>query len=207
MGLIQWPQKIVTARIEPIRLGLRGRRSRLDRLALAVAFCEAWPTDDEVGEAIRTLPAHFSKADTWENSLLLLVFNNTNVANVGDATGLRGSSTAGSLYLSLHTADPGETGSQVTSEITYTSYTRKAVARASGAGGWTVTASSAALTDALTSFAAGTGGSGTATYFGVGVASGTGAGALLYSGTVTPNIVTGNAITPQLTSTTAITED
>ena len=53
-----------------------------------------------------------SKADSWENSLLQLLFNNVNVANVGDATGLRGSSTAGSLYVSLHTADPGETGAQ-----------------------------------------------------------------------------------------------
>ena len=53
--------------------------------------------------------------------------------NVGDATGLRGSTTAGSLYISLHTADPGETGSQTTSEIAYTNYARVAVAR-SGAG-------------------------------------------------------------------------
>ena len=38
-----------------------------------------------------------SKANGFENSLLLLVFNNTNIANVGDGTGLRGSATAGSL--------------------------------------------------------------------------------------------------------------
>ncbi len=154
----------------------------------------------------RGRPVAWSKADTWENALLLLVFNNTNVANVGDATGLRGSSTAGSLYLSLHTADPGETGTQVTSEITYTSYVRKAVARASGAGGFTVTANGVALTDALTSWAQGTGGSGTATHFGVGLIS-SGAGNLLYSGTLTPNIVTGNLITPQITSATFLTED
>jgi hypothetical protein len=69
---------------------------------------------------------------------LLLLFNNTNAANIGDATGLRGSTTAGSLYLSLHTADPGETGSQTTSECNYTSYARQAVARSSG--GFTITA-------------------------------------------------------------------
>ena len=62
-----------------------------------------------------------SKGNTFENDLLLLVFNNTNAANIGDATGLRGSSTAGSLYVSLHTADPGEAGDQTTDEITYTS--------------------------------------------------------------------------------------
>ena len=74
-----------------------------------------------------------SKTNAWENGLLLLVFNNTNFANVGDATGLRGSSAAGNLHLSLHTSDPGEAGSQTTNEIAYTSYARVAVAR-SGAG-------------------------------------------------------------------------
>lgn len=144
-----------------------------------------------------------SKSNSWENSLLLLLFNNTNVANVGDATGLRGSTTAGSLYVSLHTADPGETGDQTTSEATYTSYARVAVAR-SGAG-FTVTANSVSPA-ATISFPAGTGGSGTVTHFGIGTAS-SGAGVLLYSGTVTPNIVTGNGITPQLTTASAITED
>ena len=154
----------------------------------------------------RTKPVYWSKSNSWENGLLLLVFNNTNFANVGDATGLRGSSTAGSFYLSLHTSDPGEAGAQNTNEIAYTSYARVAVARASGAGGFTVSGNSCTLTDALTSFPAGTGGSGTATHFGLGTAS-SGAGVLLYSGTVTPNIVTGTGITPQLTSATAITED
>jgi hypothetical protein len=144
-----------------------------------------------------------SKSNSWENSLLLLLFNNTNVANVGDATGLRGSTTAGSLYVSLHTADPGEAGDQTTSETSYTSYARVAVAR-SGAG-WTVTANSVSPVAAVT-FPAGTGGSGTVTHFGIGTAS-TLAGVLLYSGTVTPNIVTGNGVTPQLTTATAVTED
>jgi hypothetical protein len=80
------------------------------------------------------------------------------------------------------------------------------VARASGAGGFTVAGNAATLTDALTSFIIGSGGSGTATYFGLGVAS-SGAGVLLYSGAVTPNIVTGAGITPQLTSATNFTED
>jgi len=144
-----------------------------------------------------------SKSNSMENGILDLVFLNTNFANIGDATGLRGSTTAGSLYVSLHTADPGETGDQTTSECTYTSYARVAVAR-SGAG-WTRTANSISPVSAIT-FPAGTGGSGTATYFGIGTAS-SAAGVLLYSGTVTPNIVTGNGITPSLTTATAITED
>jgi hypothetical protein len=144
-----------------------------------------------------------SKSNSWENSLLLLLFNNTNVANVGDATGLRGSSTAGTLYVSLHTADPGEAGSQTTSECAYTSYARVSVAR-SGAG-FTVTNNSVSPA-ANVDFPAATGGSETATHFGVGTAS-SGAGVLLYSGTVSPNIAISSGVTPRLTTASAITED
>lgn len=144
-----------------------------------------------------------SKSNAAENSLLLLIFNNTNFALIGDATGLRGSTTAGSLYVSLHTADPGEAGDQTTSEATYTSYARVAVAR-SGAG-WTVTGNSVSPAATIT-FPAGTGGSGTVTHFGIGTAA-SGAGVLLYSGTVSPNVVTGNGVTPTLTTASAITED
>lgn len=143
-----------------------------------------------------------SKTNSWENGILELLFKNTNFALVGDATGLRGSSTAGSLYFSLHTADPGETGDQTTNEITYTDYARVAVAR-SGSG-FTVTADSVSPA-ANVSFPIGSGGSGTATHFGVGTAS-SGAGVLLYKGAITPNIVCGSGITPILTTATAITE-
>jgi hypothetical protein len=51
---------------------------------------------------------------------LELIFTNTNYANVGDATGLRGSTVAGVFYISLHTANPNETGSQnTTAAITF----------------------------------------------------------------------------------------
>lgn len=145
-----------------------------------------------------------SKSNSWENGLLLLLFNNTNFANVGDATGLRGSSAAGNLYVSLHTGDPGEAGDQTTSEISYTGYARVAVAR-SGAG-FTVTANSVspAATVAFGQMTAGAGG--TVTHFGVGTDS-SGAGTLLYSGTVTANINVVNGVTPQLTTASAITED
>lgn len=143
-----------------------------------------------------------SKTNSWENGILELLFKNTNFALVGDATGLRGSSTAGSLYFSLHTADPGETGDQTTNEITYTDYARVAVAR-SGAG-FTVTADSVSPA-ANVSFPIGSGGSGTATHFGIGTAS-SGAGVLLYKGAITPNIVTGSGITPILTTASAVTE-
>jgi hypothetical protein len=144
-----------------------------------------------------------SKTNTFENDLLLLIFNNTDIALIGDAAGLQNSATAGSLYVSLHTADPGEAGDQTTNEITYTSYARVAVARSSA--GWTVTGNSVSPA-ATISFPTGTGGSGTATHFGIGTAS-SGAGKLLYKGTISPNIVCGSGITPQLTTATAVTED
>ncbi|HUS27546.1 MAG TPA: hypothetical protein VMZ53_03530 [Kofleriaceae bacterium] len=145
------------------------------------------------------------KTDSHENSLLLLIFNNTTYAKIGDATGIVGSTVPGSLYVSLHTADPTEEGVQNTNECTYTSYLRVAKAR-SGAG-WTVTGGSVVPASAIT-FPAGTGGAGTATFFGVGCSTIAGGAAdpLLYAGAISPSIVTGNGITPQLSTATAITE-
>lgn len=145
-----------------------------------------------------------SKSDAFENDLLLLLFNNTNVANLGDATGVRGSTTAGSLFASLHTADPGEAGTQSTSETAYTGYARIGVARS--AGGWTVAANSVSPV-ANIDFGLCTASPGAAlTHFGLGV-SVSGANRLLYSGTITPNIAVAVNVIPRLTTATAITED
>lgn len=141
-----------------------------------------------------------SKGNTFENDLCKLIFNATAIANIADNAA---SSPLTNLYVALHTADPGEAGDQTTSEAAYTSYARVAVARTSG--GWTVTANSVSPV-ANIDFPTGSGGSGTVTHFSVGTAS-SGAGKLLYSGTVTPNIVTGNGIIPRLTTATTITED
>lgn len=100
-----------------------------------------------------------------ENQLLLLLFNNTDIANIGDAAGLQNSAAAGDFFIALHTADPGETGKQNASEAAYTSYARVAVART--AGGWTVAGNQVSNT-ALISFPAATGGSETETHFSIG---------------------------------------
>lgn len=136
-----------------------------------------------------------SKANSWENDLLVLLFNNTNSANIGDVTGLRGSTVAGSLYIGLHTADPGETGNQSTSETSYTGYARVAVAR-SGAG-WTVsgTAPTQAANAVAVTFGACTVGTPTITYFSVGEQS-AGATAILYSGILTAPLAVSPGITP-----------
>jgi hypothetical protein len=139
-----------------------------------------------------------AKSDTLENGILEHILNNADIANIGDATGLRGSSTDGNLYLSLHTSSPGDSGNQTTNEIGYTSYARVAVAR-SGAV-WTVTGNSAVLASPPAAFPAGTGGSGTATHFGLGTAS-SGAGVLLYHGAISPSIVCGDGVTPRISPT------
>lgn len=137
-----------------------------------------------------------SATNAFEAGILSLIFENANYANVGDATGLRGSSTAGSFYVSLHTADPGETGTQTTSEAGYTSYARVAVARSTA--GWTVsgTAPTQVANDAAVSFPACTGSSSTCTYFGVGSDS-SGTGNLFISGALGASLAVTNGITPQ----------
>ena len=144
-----------------------------------------------------------SATNPLESKFLSLYFTNANAANIGDATGLRGSTTAGSLFVSLHTADPGEGGTQSTNEATYTSYARVAVARTSG--GWAVTGNSVSPV-ANIDFPAATGGTETLTHFGVGSAS-SGAGVLYYSGTITPNIAVSSGVIPRLTTASTITEE
>lgn len=144
-----------------------------------------------------------SKTDAFEAALLDLIFLNANIANLGDATGVRGSVAAGQLFISLHTADPGEAGTQSTSEVAYTGYARVGVAR-SGAG-FTRTGNSISPA-ANVDFGTCTAGTATATHFGIGVA-GSGAGTLLYKGAITPTIAIAAGVTPRLTTGSTITED
>lgn len=141
-----------------------------------------------------------SKSNAFETDILALYLNGTATADLAenDTTG-----PLTDLYLALHTADPGEAGTQDTNEVAYTGYARTICPRTSA--GFTVSGNTATLTSAR-SFPACTGGSATATHFSLGVAS-TGATKILYSGTVTPNISISNGVTPQLGTGTTITED
>ena len=134
-----------------------------------------------------------SKSNTFENDLLLLVFNNTDITLIGDAAGLQNSAAAGSLYISLHTSDPGEAGDQTTNETAYTDYARVAVAR-SGAG-WTVTGNAVANAALVQFPQCGVTGA-TLTHFGVGTDS-SGAGKLLYSGALSASLAVSSGIQPQ----------
>lgn len=144
-----------------------------------------------------------SFSNAFENALLLLIFQNTDIANIGDAAGLQNSATTGSLHMSLHTADPGEAGDQTTNEVAYTSYGRAAVARTSG--GFTVSGNQVSLA-ANVDFTTGTGGSGTASNWGCGALATT-AGLLIAKGSISPSIVCGNGVTPRLNAGTLITLD
>lgn len=133
-----------------------------------------------------------SASNAFETALLQHLLQNEAIANIGDATGLPGSAAAGQLYISLHTADPGEAGNQGTSEAAYTGYDRVGVARS--AGGWTVTGASG--TNAATiDFPEATGGTANVTHFGIGT-SASGAGMLLLSGELTAPLAISNGITP-----------
>lgn len=131
-----------------------------------------------------------SATDVFENGLLSLIFENANYANVGDATGLRGSSTAGVFFISLHTADPGETGDQTTSESAYTNYARVSVARSTA--GWSVAAGVADNDAAITFAACGVTGS-TITHVGIGSDT-SGAGNRFMNGTA--SLVVSAGVTP-----------
>lgn len=88
-----------------------------------------------------------SAVNDFETKILQLLFNNTTLANIGDATGLVGSSTPGSTQLALSTAALTDTDTLLTAtEVAYTGYARPTQARSSA--GWTVSgnnASNAAL--------------------------------------------------------------
>ena len=142
-----------------------------------------------------------SKSNALENALLLLVFNATTFADIAenDTT-----SPATNLYVSLHTSDPGEAGTQATNESAYTSYARVAVAR-SGAG-WTVTGNTV-VNAALVQFPQCTGSSETITHVGVGIGS-SGATVLLYKGALSASLAVSSGIQPQFAaSALSIAED
>lgn len=96
------------------------------------------------------------------------------------------------LWLALHTADPGEAGTAVTSEATYTSYARVAVTRSTG-----FTVSGNQVTNAaLAQFPQSTGGTNTITHASI-VTSASGAGTIVVRGALSSSITVTTGIQPQ----------
>lgn len=133
-----------------------------------------------------------SATNAAETAVLSLIFENANWANIGDATGLRGSSTAGVFYISLHTADPGETGNQTTNETSYTNYARVSVARSTS--GWTASGNNCSNDSAITFPQCGASGA-TLTHFGIGTDS-SGSGNLIFKGALDASLAVSNGVTP-----------
>lgn len=135
-----------------------------------------------------------SKGNTTENDVLIKIFQATELSWDANTD----------LYISLHTADPGEGGSQTTSECAYGSYARQAVAR--DATGFDV-AGNTASNDDLIQFPQCSSGSETITYVAIGTAS-SGAGQILYSGALSSSLAVSTGIQPQFAaSALTITED
>lgn len=132
-----------------------------------------------------------SMSNTAETALLNLLFKNLAWAGLGDAGGLLPSASAGSFYVRLHTADPGEAGTGDTSEATYTGYAPVAVARGAG---FNVTGDT--VTNAATvQFGECTAGTSTITHFSV--CAGNGAGAqIVYRGALSASRNVSAGITP-----------
>ena len=131
------------------------------------------------------------KGSTYSNDILKLIFNGTAIANIADNAA---ASPLTSLYLALHTADPGVGGSQTTNETAYTNYARVAVARNSG--GWTITGDTVANA-ALAQFPQCGASGATITYISIGTAA-SGTGKVLYSGALNASLVVANLIQPQI---------
>lgn len=142
-----------------------------------------------------------SISNTTENAILNLVFSATAWINYADNAA---SAPQTNIAVGLHTADPGDAGTMSTSESAYSNYARQNVARSTG---WSTSnagsVSPAANIDFPSSGASGT----TITHFSTGKTGG-GAAAILWSGTVTPNIAIGSSgVVPRLTTATTITLD
>lgn len=119
-----------------------------------------------------------SLGNTTENDIVKFIFNDTAMPDYG----------TGSLWVSLHTADPGESGAQNASEADYGSYARVEVTR--DTDGWTVSANQAVNAEDIV-FPQASSGTNNITHAALGVAS-SGATQIIASGALqTPiNVVT-----------------
>lgn len=132
-----------------------------------------------------------SKSDLLEQQWLDLYFNGTPIPGIAenDTTG-----PVATFSIALHTADPGETGTQLTFQATYTGYTQVQVARAVAA--WLRSGSTINPVVSIT-FPAATSGPETFTHWSIGP----GGNVLHWSGIINPNIVLpagGGGISPTL---------
>lgn len=136
-------------------------------------------------------------SDTFENDTWKLLFHGVTIGNLADDGG------QSNLWMALHTADPGEAGTQGTNEATYGGYARVAVARTTDR--WIVTGNKVNPAVAI-DFPQNTSTStGTFTHASVGFTSSSTGGEILLIGTITPNIQTVNGWSSRITTASTFT--
>lgn len=96
-------------------------------------------------------------------------------------------------YVALHNGDPGNAGTQLTNETTYTSYARVAVTAATG---FSAAAGGSSANTGLIQFPQCTGGTDTVTHVTIGTAA-SGAGQVIYRGSLSASLAVANLIQPQ----------
>jgi hypothetical protein len=127
-----------------------------------------------------------SLSDDFENELSKFLFQNVSPPHVpGGLT---------TLYVALHTADPGETGIQTTNETSYTNYARVAVSR--DASGFSVLGGVITnVADVVFPVCGATGA--TLTHFSIQTTASGSAGSLVVSGPLTSSFVVSTSIQPK----------
>lgn len=135
-----------------------------------------------------------SKSNTSENDVLDAVLRGVDPSWRSNA----------SRWIALHTADPADAGTAVTSEATFTSYARVLVTAATG---FTAAASGSSSNTGVISFPECTGGSNLVTHCSI-VTTASGAGQIIYSGALTASRTISSGITGQFAiGALVITED
>lgn len=104
--------------------------------------------------------------------------------------------TGANRYIALHTADPANAGTQLTSEATYTGYARVAVTASTG---FSVASSGASQNTGLIQFPQCTGGTNVITHVSIGT-SASGAGQIIYRGALNASLSVANLIQPQFSA-------
>ncbi len=153
------------------------------------------------------------KGNELQRTFLNYIFcTSAPTTQVGAGTGAATSTTT-TLWVALHTADPGNAGNQATNEVAYTNYARIATNRSNaGAASWVISTTfspcSVFPSSAIGFAQCTTSSTVVITNWSVGTfqSAGTTTG-LYYCGTVTPNIALNTNVTPSLTTGSACTED
>lgn len=141
-------------------------------------------------------------SDTFENDLCKLIFNAVAIGNIADNAA---AAPLTNLWVGLHTADPGDTGTQGTNAASYAAYTRISVARSTA--GWAVTGNSVSPVGNI-DFPQNTSTStATFTHASIGVTSASTASKILAYGTISPNINLSQNVIPRLTTASSFTLD